>query len=166
MDISRIVRHLAMAPWRARRAFPRSTLTSIEQAIKSSEALHAGELRFVVEGALDTRALWRGQSARERAIDVFSLLRVWDTEHNSGVLIYVLLADRSVEIVADRGVHAKVGESEWSRICGAMEAAFAKAQFEEGAVQGVEGVSRCLAAHFPARHSPHRDELADTPVVI
>ena len=166
MDVRRLLRHLATTPWRARRAFPRRALAAIERAIRDSEAQHRGELRFVVEAALDTRALLRGQSPRERAIDVFSLLRVWDTEHNSGVLIYVLLADRSVEIVADRGIHAKAGAGEWSRICRVMESAFAQAKFEQGAVEGIEAVSRCLAKHLPERHLPRRDELADTPVIL
>ena len=141
-------------------------MTAIELAVKRSEAQHRGELRFAVEGALDTRALLAGQSSRDRALDVFSLLRVWDTEHNTGVLIYVLLADRSVEIVADRGIHARVGEGEWSRICHAMESDFAQARFEQGALQGIDAVSRCLAAHFPASHATPRNELPDTPVFL
>ena len=95
--------------WRVNRAFPGDTLTAIDRAIKASEATHRGEIRFAVEGALDIAPLLRGQTARERAIDVFSQLRIWDTEHNNGVLIYLLLADRDVEIVADRGIDAKVG---------------------------------------------------------
>ena len=102
-----------MTPWQVKRAFPSQTLIAIEQAIKTSETAHTGEIRFVVEGALDGSLLFKGQSARERAIDVFSQLRLWDTEHNNGVLIYLLLADRDVEIVADRGIHSKMGSNEW-----------------------------------------------------
>ena len=116
MDLARLLRHLATTSARVRRAFPASALHSIEQAIATSEASHAGEIRFVVEGSLDGLPLLRGQTARERAIELFAQLHVWDTVDNTGVLIYVLLADRRVEIVADRGIHAKAGAEAWSAI--------------------------------------------------
>jgi hypothetical protein len=109
MDLSRIVRHLFATIWSVRRAFPQSSLDAIERAIQKTEATHEGQVRFAVEHALDLPPLLAGQSARERAVEVFSQLRVWDTEHDNGVLIYLLLADRDVEIVADRGIHAHVG---------------------------------------------------------
>jgi uncharacterized membrane protein len=165
MDIKRISRHVLMTPWQVRRAFPRPALTAIEQTIKTSESTHTGELRFVVEGALDGMPLWRGQSARERAIDVFSQLRIWDTEHNNGVLIYVLLADRDVEIVADRGIHTKVGAPEWETICRTMEAAFTQADYEGGVVSGIRAVAQHLMKHFPATGAD-RNELPDKPVVL
>src|SRR3954463_15530204 len=117
MSIKRIGKHLLEHRWRVRRGFPKHVLPSIERAIKASEATHSGQIRFVVEGALDGAPLLRNQSARARALDLFSHLRIWDTEHNNGVLIYLLLADRDVEILADRGVHAKVGAAEWRAIC-------------------------------------------------
>ena len=138
---------------------------AIEKAIKASEGMHRGEIRFVVEGALDTVPLLRGQAARERAIDVFSRLRIWDTERNNGVLIYLLLADRDVEIVADRGIDAKVGTEEWERICRKMEAAFRQADFEGGVVGGIQEVTRHLAEHFPPI-GDDRNELPDKPVVL
>ncbi|HUF81102.1 MAG TPA: TPM domain-containing protein, partial [Burkholderiales bacterium] len=116
MDIARRVRHLVFLAGRTRRAFPARTLDALERAIGASEAAHGGEIRFAVEGALDAAPLFGGQSARERAIDVFSLLRIWDTERNNGVLIYLLLADHDVEIVADRGLNEKVGPAEWEAI--------------------------------------------------
>ena len=119
----------------------------------------------MVEGALDVEPLFRGQPARERAIDVFSQLRIWDTEHNNGVLIYLLLADRDVEIVADRGIDAKVGPQEWERICRKMEAAFRQADYEGGVVSGIQEVTRHLAEHFPAI-GDDRNELPDKPVVL
>ncbi len=110
-----------------------------------------------MEGALHIEPLLRGQSARERAIDVFSQLRIWDTEQNNGVLIYLLLADRDVEIVADRGIDAKVGPEEWERICRRMEAAFRQADFEGGVVGGIREVTRHLVEHFPRdRRRPER----------
>jgi uncharacterized membrane protein len=165
MDLARIARHLMATRWMVIRAFPGDTLTAIERAIKESEATHRGEIRFVVEGALEIAPLLRGQSARERAIDVFSQLRVWDTEHNNGVLIYLLLADRDVEIVADRGIHARVGPREWERICRKMEAAFRQSDFEGGVVAGIQEVTWRLAEHFPPIDDG-RNELPDKPVVL
>ena len=150
--------------WRINRAFPGDTLIAIDRAIKASEATHRGEIRFAVEGALDIAPLLRGQTARERAIDVFSQLRIWDTERNNGVLIYLLLADRDVEIVADRGIDAKVGPQEWERICRKMEAAFRQGDYEGGGIGGIQEVTRHLAEHFPAI-GDDRNELPDNPVV-
>lgn len=154
-----------MTEWRVNRAFPRETLIAIEKAIQTSETAHAGEIRFMVEGALDGAPLFKGQSARERAIDVFSQLRIWDTEHNNGVLIYLLLADRDVEIVADRGIHAKVGSREWENICRKMETAFRQAHYEAGVVSGIQAVTQHLMKHFPASGAG-RNELPDKPVVL
>ena len=165
MGIRRIGRHLLEHRWRLRRDFPPKVLTAIEQAIKAGEATHSGQVRFVVEGALDGAPLFRGQPARERALDIFSHLRIWDTTHNNGVLIYLLLADRDVEIVADRGIDAKVGAEGWEKICTEMEADFRSGNFERGAIRGIEAVSRQLAAHFPG-HGGGPNELPDAPVVI
>jgi len=145
--------------------FPPDVLARIEQAIKTGEATHAGQVRFVVEGALDGAPLFKNQPVRERALDVFSHLRIWDTAHNNGVLIYLLLADRDVEIVADRGIDAKVGGEGWETICRAMEADFRAGHFETGVIKGIEAVSRQLAAHFPP-DGPRRNELPDQPVVM
>jgi uncharacterized membrane protein len=165
MGIGRIVSHLLQHHWRARQVFPQDVLDRIEQAIKASEATHSGQVRFVVEGALDGRALFRNQHAREGALDVFSHLRIWDTAHNNGVLIYLLLADRDVEIVADRGIDALVGRDGWKAICRAMEDEFRRGQFERGVISGIAAVSRELARHFPPQ-AGQRNELPDQPVVI
>ncbi len=165
MDLARLLRHLATTSAQVRRAFPASALRSIEQAIASSEATHAGELRFVVEGSLDGVPLLRSQTARERAIELFAQMHVWDTEHNTGVLIYVLLADRRVEIVADRGIHARAGAEAWSEICRGMEAHFGAGEFGRGAVHGIEAVTQLLARHFPLMPGD-RNELPDAPVLL
>jgi len=149
MGIGRIGKHLIEHRWRVRRIFTPQVLDGIEQAIKAGEATHSGQVRFVVEGALDGAPLLHDQPARERALDIFSHLRIWDTAHNNGVLIYLLLADRRVEIVADRGIDAKVGRAGWEKICRDMEAEFRSGNFEAGAAKGIEAVSRQLAAHFP-----------------
>ena len=165
MKIKRIARHLLTTHGQVARAFPRSTLNAIEKAIKAGETAHAGEVRFVVEGALDGMPLFKGQSPRERAIELFAQLRVWDTEHNNGLLIYLLLADRAVEVVADRGIHAKVGSEEWSKVCRQMETAFKQTNYEAGVVSGIQAVTQHLARHFPA-DGRSRNELPDKPVVI
>ena len=165
MNIRRIGRHLIEHRWRVRRIFPPQVLTAIEQAIRAGEATHSGQIRFVVEGALDGAPLFRNQSARERALDIFSRLRIWDTAHNNGVLIYLLLADRDFEIVADRGIDAKVGAADWEKICVEMESDFKAGNFERGVIKGIEAVSRLMAMHFPAERGG-RNELPDAPVVI
>jgi uncharacterized membrane protein len=163
VDPKRIARHLLATPLALRRAFPPASLAAIQRALADSEARHGGEIRFAVEGALDLRALLAGQPARERAIEVFGELRVWDTEQNNGVLIYLLLADHDVEIVADRGVSARVAGGEWQRICAAMERDFTRGRFADGVIHGIEAVAALLAAHFPAAD---RNELPDKPVVL
>mgnify|MGYP003337627676 FL=1 len=165
MNLKRITKHLLLNQWRVNRGFPRHTLIAIEHAIKASEAAHTGEIRFVVEGALDGTPLFKGQTARERAIDVFAQLRIWDTEHNNGVLIYLLLADRHVEIVADRGIHAKVGSWGCEEICRRMETALKQGNYEDGVVSGIQAVTQHLIKHFPAA-GDDRNELPDKPVVL
>ena len=165
MSLQRLVRHLLMTPWRLRRAFPRATLEAIESAIRASESTHAGQIRFAVEGALHGGRLYHGQSPRERALEVFSQLRMWDTEHRNGVLIYVLLADRAVEIIADRGAHTRIGSHEWQGVCRRMEGEFRRGHYEAGAVSGIQAVARHLAAHFSASPSEGR-ELPVQPAVL
>jgi uncharacterized membrane protein len=165
MGIGRIGKHLVEHHWRVRRVFPKEALDLIEQAIKAGEATNSGQVRFVVEGALDGKPLFSGQSARERALDIFSHLRIWDTAHNNGVLIYLLLADRKVEIVGDRGIDAKVGAAGWQKICAAMEADFRSGNFSGGAIEGIAAVSQQLAAYFP-RQGAGPNELPDEPVVM
>ena len=165
MGIKRIGKHLVLNRWRVRRAFPRQALANIEKAIKASEAAHSGQIRFAVEGALDGAPLFRNQSARARSIDVFANLRVWDTQQSNGVLIYLLLADRDVEIVADRGFNDRVQQAEWEKICRVMETEFRAGNFEGGVLKGVAAVTQVLAKHFPPV-SAHRNELPDKPVVL
>ena len=161
----RFGRHLVTDHWSARRAFPPSAMKRIGEAIAEGERAHAGQVRFVVESALPMGQLVRGETPRERAIEVFARLRVWDTEDNCGVLIYLLLADRDVEIVADRGVHRRVGDEAWQAICRSMEAAFREKRFLDGAIDGIDAINALLAAHFP-RTGPGPNELPDEPVVL
>lgn len=165
MMLARMLRHLTMPQWRAGQVFPRGALLRIERAVAEAESHHSGQIRFAVENALDLRSLVRGESARERAIEVFAALRVWDTEHNNGVLIYLLLADRDVEIVADRGIHERVGSNAWEEVCREMEVAFREGRFEAGVLGGIARVSRYLEAHFPKK-ALGPNELPDRPVVL
>jgi uncharacterized membrane protein len=149
VDWTRLWRHLTTSVAVAHARFPAERLARIEQAIREVGTRHDGQLRFAVEPALDLRSLLAGQTARERAVEVYSQLRVWDTEHNNGVLIYLLLADRDVEIVADRGVHARVGREGWEAVCRTMEAEFLASRFEEGSLAGVRAVGALLSTHYP-----------------
>lgn len=165
MRIRRILRHLFATRWHARRHFTPAVLEQIEAAIREVEARHSGEIRFVVETALDGDALWRDVTPRDRALALFSQLGIWDTENNNGVLIYVLYADRDVEIVADRGIASRVSQSEWDAVCHEIEAHYAQGRFAEGSVAGVRGVGRLLERHFPGRPAD-ANELPDQPMLL
>jgi len=169
MQIGRLIRHAAAVHWRTRLLFPSATLDAIEQAIADVERTHAGEIRFAVETALTPLHILNGVVPRARALEVFGLLRVWDTEHNNGVLIYVQLADRSVEIVADRGFRDRVGAAEWEAVCRLMEEHFRAGRFKIGSVAGVEAIGNLLARHFPPSLKPpgqSPNQLPDRPILL
>lgn len=176
--IIRFFRHLVSGTWQVHGHFSSAALLNIEQAIQASEATHDGEIRFVVEAGLHPYEILFKKTPKKRAIEVFSRLNIWDTEHNNGVLIYLLLADRDVEIVADRGIHEQVGNAEWERICHAMELKFRHGDFEAGVLQGIAEISAHLHAHFPdggtSTKTPakkpvqrrKKNELSNKPVVM
>jgi uncharacterized membrane protein len=147
------------------RAFPRGVLDRIAGAIGTSEKRHRGEIRFAVEGALEFVPLLRGLTTHQRALEVFSMLRIWDTEENTGVLIYLQLVDRHIEIVADRGIARLIKQEEWDAICRRMETAFAARRYEQGLTAGIAEVSELLARHFPAG-AVNPNELPNTPAVL
>ena len=165
MRLRRVLRHLLMPSWRVDRVFTPAVMTAIEQAVRASEARHRGEIRFAVEAGLDLPELMRDATARERAVEVFSRLRVWDTEENTGVLIYVQWLDRQVEIVADRGIARCVPQAAWDGVCRTMEAAFRDGRFGEGSVEAVRAVGDLLAGPFPARPD-NPNELPDRPILL
>ena len=165
MKIKRFIKHLFALHWIATRAFPGRTLKAIEAAIRDSEKTHDGELRFAVEAGLHPLPLLRGQTTRQRAREVFAGLHVWDTEHNSGVLIYVQLVDRRIEIVADRGISVKVPQKQWDAICRGIEHAYRNGEFEQGTLTGIREITALLAAHFPPSGA-NPNELPDRPVVL
>jgi uncharacterized membrane protein len=165
MSLTRIFRHLLTPGWLVYRSFPRPVLARIEQAIRQSERSHDGELRFAIEAGLPAVALTKGVTPRQRAREVFGQLAVWDTEHNSGVLIYLQLVDHSIEILADRGIAAKVDQAAWDAICRRMEHAFRARSFEAGTLEGIREITALLALHFPPGSS-NPNELPDQPVVL
>jgi uncharacterized membrane protein len=167
MDWKRWFRHVLFPRRRLGLAFPGSALAAVERAIDASEREHSGEIRFAIEAALEPGEVSAGKTPRQRALEVFAMLGVWDTEANNGVLIYLLFADRDVEIVADRGFNGKVSTAEWSTICDAMERALHAGRFETAAVEGVRAAGALLARHFPPLPGGRdEDELPNRPAVL
>lgn len=158
-------RHLCASRAATRRRFPQAVMESIETAIAAAERRSSGEIRFVVETALEISDLWARLTARERALQTFSDLHIWDTELRNGVLIYVLAADRNVEIVADKGAAAQIGQADWEAACRLMEQHFRARRFADGAIAGVEAVGGLLERHFPVQ-SRDRDELPNQPTLL
>lgn len=163
--IVRLFRHVLSTSLTTRRHFSNAALKRIEAAIAHSESTHSGQIRFIVETSLAPLALYQGQSAQERALEIFSVYRVWDTADNNGVLLYLLMADHDIEIIADRHIHAKVGSQYWLSICQEMEVLLKNQQFEEGVMLGIQGIHQVLEKHFPAKViTPN--ELSDRPAII
>lgn len=163
--VGRFLRHVTTPAWLVRRSFPPPLLTQIERRIGDIERAHPGEVRFIVEHALELGDLLVGLTPRERALEVFGLLRVWDTEQNNGVLVYVLHAEHAVEIVADRGLARCVAQEEWDGLCRQVETEFRAGRFGPGAMAAVDGVARLLERHFPG-HRGGRNELPDQPLLL
>lgn len=162
----RLWRHLNTGTRALRRHFPLHAMAAIEEAIRACESRHPGEIRFAVEDALPFAAVWAGVMPRERAIAKFAELGVWDTAQNNGVLVYVLLADHDVEIVADRGVgQGRVPQAEWEACCRIMEEHFRAGRFRDGAIAGVEAVAEVLARHPPGEPDAG-NELPDRPALL
>jgi uncharacterized membrane protein len=165
MNATRFLRHIFSTRWATRRRFGPTILAAIETAIRETEAQHAGEIRFAVETALDMAELVGDLAPRRRAMQVFGQLGVWDTAQNNGVLIYLLLADHVVEVVADRGIATRIAQAEWDSVCREMERYYRDGRFGEGSVAGVRGVGRLLARHFPGQRRD-ADELPNQPVLL
>ena len=169
MRLGRLIRHVSAPHWRTRLKFPKATLDAIEQAVARAERTHAGEIRFAIETSLAPLHIVNEVSPRARALEVFAHLRVWDTEHNNGVLVYVQLADRVVEIVADRGLHGRVSQTEWEGVCRLMEEHFRAGRYEAGAIAGVDAVGTLLARHYPPHlkpATPSDNQLPDRPTLL
>jgi uncharacterized membrane protein len=157
--------HLTTTHFSLRRCFPAEVLSAIDTAITVSEQAHQAEIRFAVETALPIGHLCRGVSCRERAAEIFDRLGMGETVARNGILIYVLLAERDIEIVADRGFSGKVEASPWQQICRGMEAAFRNSDYGPGSLQAIEAVNDLAVAHFPAGKD-NRNELSNKPVLL
>ena len=163
---ARLLRH-RWAEGHLHRAVPPGMLERLGQRVTASERRHTGQVRICIEGGLPLSYLWRGAGARERAVTLFGKLRVWDTEHNNGVLIYLLLADHAIEIVADRALAQRVPAEAWQALVARMGEAFRQERYEDGLTDALAEVSALLAAHFPAQDgAPRPNELPDQPVAL
>jgi uncharacterized membrane protein len=163
---SRMLKHRWLDEADTRRALPREALHRLADHVAGSELRHTGEIRIYVEAGLPLSYLWRNASPRERAIAMFGKLGVWDTEQNNGVLIYLLLADRAIEVVADRGLSRHVPPEQWRQITQGMAQAFAAGRYEDGLKQAIDAVGAELARHFPATPgAANANELPDEPVL-
>ncbi|MFC3552004.1 TPM domain-containing protein [Lysobacter cavernae] len=161
----RLFKHL-FAP-SAKRLFPADSLQRIAAAIADSELRHSGEICFAVEPALHPRAVWSGGQARDRALEAFAQLRVWDTQANNGVLLYLLLADHRIEIVADRGFDGRVSAEQWREVCHLIETGLKAGEPEAAVLRGVEALSALLTQHFPRGDGDHdANELPDLPYIL
>lgn len=149
-----------------RRSFPPQLLDDMAKAIADGERAHRGEVCFAVESRLAPLSVLEGLTAKRRAEHVFAQLRVWDTEHNNGVLFYVLMAEHRIEIIADRGIVRRVHASEWNAICDRMRMAFARGEWRDGALDGIAAANALLTRHFPSEGDEPRDELPNRPVVL
>jgi uncharacterized membrane protein len=164
--IARLVRHRVLDERDTRRAIPPALVQRLAQRVAESERKHTGEIRILVEASLPTSYVLRDATARDRAVAMFGKLRVWDTENNNGVLVYLLLVERAIEIVADRGVTSRVADGEWQRIVDAMRSSFQAGRYEDGLRQAVDAVTGLLSEHFPAQAgAPNPNELPDDPLL-
>lgn len=163
--LTRLLRNLFTTRWQLRRIFNDAVLAKIEDAIRTSETTHSGELRVALEAGLDWDDCVAGVTARERAMQVFCDLKVWDTAQNNGVLIYVLLADHAIEIVVDRGYHAKVTDEIWAARCASTSAHFGASRYEQGILELIQASGALIAEHYPY-HPRDENELTDSALVL
>jgi len=164
--VPRLMKHRWLDEADTRKAIPEDLVRRLTERVAASERRHTGEIRIYVEAGLPFSYLWRKATARERAVAMFGKLRVWDTEHNNGVLIYLLLAEHAIEIVADRGLNSRVAPATWQEIVARMGSAFRNGRFEDGLTQALGEVSALLVEHFPAdADSVNPNELPDEPVL-
>jgi len=163
MNIKRLLRHFIVPTWYAQRIFPRTALQAIAEQIQLCESTHGGEIRVAIEAELSASALLKDQSPRDRATEVFASLRMWDTDQRNGVLVYLCLADRAIEIIADRGLNGKVSPREWQTICESLQKLCSQKQYQLALSSAVQDASVLLAKHFP---NVDRNELPDTPVIL
>ncbi len=164
-SVCRFFKHFFSHPWQVNRHLSAIALFEIEKAIAASEKKHAGEIRMVMESGLHPMEIFYKKTPKKRAIELFGRLNIWDTELNNGVLIYLLLADRDVEIVADRGIDKHVGHDGWEKICREMEDLFRKSEFEAGVLHGIDKIGAVLEQHFPLTGAK-KNEISNKPLIF
>lgn len=173
--LKRLMRH-RWSDSAVRKAIPADLMERLTRRVAASERRHTGQIRLCIEGGLPWSYLRRGAPARERAVTLFGKLRVWDTEHNNGVLIYLLLAERAIEIVADRALARTIQQQAWEALVRQMGAAFREGRYEDGLTEAIAEVSALLVQHFPAEEpqrsdaagaaQAHANELPDAPLLL
>lgn len=164
--LSRLCQNLFCGWWQLPRQFPPAQLDAIAKAVAEGEQMHGGQVCVAVESRLNPWRVLTGIDARQRAAEAFAHLRVWDTEANAGVLIYVLLAERRIEVLPDRGIRERVAESEWRAVCNTLSAALGAGDWQGGLRAGIEQVHALLRTHFPAPPGGHANELPDRPTIL
>ncbi len=165
LTFSRLLSHTLSTRSHMRRCFPPATTAAIEAAIAASETRHRGQIRFAIEAALSPAQVMANLTPHQRALEVFANLHVWDTEENTGVLIYILLADHAIELIADRGIHARTGQAPWSAVAQSMQTALALGHYEQAALAAVAAAGQLLENHFPAS-GPKPNEQADNVTML
>lgn len=166
MPVQRLWVNLFRGWFQVRRYFSAKLLDAMTEAIADGERTHLGEVRFAIESRLHPLAVLTGLDATTRARQVFAQLGVWDTEHNCGVLLYMLMSEHRIEVVADRGIARRVGADEWAAICARMQESFVAGQWHAGVLRGIADVHALLASHFPSHGRARPDELPDKPVLL
>jgi len=166
--VKRLIRHRWMED--SSRLMDSAAIQRLKQRVAASEAQHSGEVRIYIESGLPNSYLMRPGAirtiTRQRALSQFGKLRVWDTEHNNGVLIYLLLAERTIELVADRGLNQFVTPQQWSAMVAKLGEALREGRYEDGLAQAVDEVSLTLQRHFPMQEGHVRpNELPDQPIL-
>ena len=163
--LKRIFRHLTTTSAAGRRAFPPEGMKAIQAAIARGEKLHRAEIRLMVEVSMDLGALFEGRTSRHRALALFSEYRMWDTEENTGILLYINLADPQVEIVADRGVNKLLDAAQWQQLCRTITAGFAAGRYDESVVEAIDSLNELLHPGLPAG-SDNLNELSNRPMLL
>ncbi|MGL4994616.1 MAG: TPM domain-containing protein [Deefgea sp.] len=163
--MKRLWQHIKPNPYRAQ--FGKGLANNLAQTITQAEQGHRGEIRLVVESSLPSVLIWQDTTPRARAIDWFSQLRVWDTEGNTGILLYLLLAENKLELVADRGIANKVPQAQWDAICAQLQTHLAQHKIEIGLSTTISQLGELLQQHFPIENAQaNPDELSNQPVII
>lgn len=169
MTIKRIIRHTLTPGWVTRRIFDYNAMEQIETAIAEAELGHSGEICFAIESGLSTREVWVGKTPRQRAMEVFCALHVWDTELNNGVLLYLEMADKDVEVIADRRAAKRISNKDWKAVCDVVENAAKNDKHVDGVIKAINQIGQLLRQQFPitdSQQSTDKNELSNKPTIL